>query len=199
MLYHGLEYISQLVFGHQLGSITGLENIPSPPCIIAANHVSPYDPILMVLQLYPWLKKYRQKPMFLTNRKVIVLFSAFTKLLGMFPGTRQGLKQAQFFLTQGNPVGIFPNRDRLPNRLKRFHLGPAFLSLKTKVPIVPIGIRTQEEVFPSWNLWKIIKSFFQKKHFIVGKPIYPQENSSLTELTNELTRAVAKLIDKEIV
>ncbi|MEO0091600.1 MAG: lysophospholipid acyltransferase family protein [candidate division WOR-3 bacterium] len=199
MLYYGLEYISKLIFGHQLGSVSGLENLPPPPCIIAANHVSPYDPILVVLQLYDYLKKYGKKPMFLTNRKVIVLFAGFTKVLGMFPGTKHGLIQAQKFLRQGMPVGIFPNRDRMPNRLKRFHLGPAFLSLKTKVPIVPIGIKTKEEVFPSWNLWKIIKSFFHKKDFIIGRPIYPEENSSFAELTNKLTCSVASLINKEII
>ncbi|MCX7785121.1 MAG: 1-acyl-sn-glycerol-3-phosphate acyltransferase [candidate division WOR-3 bacterium] len=199
MVYYGLEYISKLIFGHQLGSISGLENLPSPPCIIAANHVSPYDPILLVLQLYTWIKKYGKKPVFLTNRKVIVLFAAFTKVLGMFPGTKRGLKQAQGFLSQGIPIGIFPNRDRIPNRIKRFHLGPAYLSSNAKVPIVPIGIRTKDEVFPSWNLWKIIKSFFHKKHFIIGEPIYPDDKISLTDLTNQLTVAVARLIGKEVI
>lgn len=198
MLYNGLEIPARLLWKFQLGSVHGLENLPPPPCVITANHVSPYDPMLLVLQLYPWLQKYNKKIIFLTNRKVIVGFAPFHKFLGMFQGTKDGLNEAVEFLKKGCPVGIFPNRDRKPNQIKKFHLGPAYLASKASVPIVPIGIKTREEVFPSWDISKILKSYFYKKHIIIGEPFLTNSNKTLFKVTEELTLKVANLIDKEV-
>lgn len=197
MLYNGLEYLCKIVFLLQIGKIQGKENLPSPPCVIAANHVSPYDPMLLVIMLYFWLKKFNKKLMFLTNRKFIVLFAAFPKALGMFRGTKRGLNEAIDYLNKGMPVCIFPNRDRIPGQIKKFHLGPAYLAAKANVPIIPIGIKTREEVNPSWNILKIIKSFFYKKNLFIGKPIFVN-NRSLYKTTVELTEAVGNLINKQV-
>lgn len=198
MYYSGLEYITDPFLRIQKGSISGLENLPSPPCVIAANHVSPYDPMLVVLQLYPWIRKYNKKIMFLTNPKVIALFGALHNTIGMFPGTKDGLKIALEYLRQGIPVCIFPNRDRKPGQVKKFHLGPAYLAAKADVPIVPIGIKASEEVYPSWDIGKIIKTFFYKKHFVIGKPFSVKGFSSLFKATEELTHKVANLINKDV-
>lgn len=198
MFYSGLEYITGFFLRIQKGSISGLENLPSPPCIIAANHVSPYDPMLVVLQLYPWSRRYNKKIMFLTNPKVISLFGALHNTLGMFPGTKDGLKIALKYLQQGIPICIFPNRDRIAGQIKKFHLGPAYLAQKADVPIVPMGIKTKEEVYPSWDFKKIIKSFFYKKHLIIGKPFSVKGFSSLFKATEALTHQVARLIDKDV-
>jgi 1-acyl-sn-glycerol-3-phosphate acyltransferase len=198
MYYSGIEYITSFVVRLQKGSVTGIENLPPPPCVIAANHVSPYDPMLMVAQLYPWMRKYNKKILFLTNPKVIALFGALHNTLGMFPGTKTGLKIALNYLQQGIPVCIFPNRDRKPKQLKKFHLGPAYLAAKANVPIVPIGIKTKEEVYPSWDVGKMIKNFFYKKYFVIGKPFSVKKFSSLFKATEELTHQVANLIDKDV-
>jgi 1-acyl-sn-glycerol-3-phosphate acyltransferase len=198
MLYNGVEHFVKLCFRFQIGTVQGLENLPSPPCIIAANHVSPYDPILMVLRLYPWLQQYNRKIIFLTNRKVIALFAPFYKFWGMFPGTKAGLNDAARHLKHGFPIGIFPNRDRKTKVLKRFHLGPVYLSAKTQVPIVPIGIKTNHEVYPSWSLSKSIKNSFYKKHFIIGKPYVVNKDVPLVKAAEELTLKVVSLIDKEM-
>jgi 1-acyl-sn-glycerol-3-phosphate acyltransferase len=197
MLYNGIEFLCKFFFRFQIGTIQGIDNLPPPPCIIAANHVSPYDPMLLVVMLYSWLKKYNKKLMFLTNRKFIVIFAAFPKSFGMFRGTKRGLNEALDYLHKGIPIGIFPNRDRKPNQIKKFHLGPAYLAAKAKVPIVPIGITTREEVNPSWSLIKIIKSYFYKKNLFIGKPIFVN-NRSLYKTTEELTEVVGNLINKEI-
>ncbi|MCS7257919.1 MAG: 1-acyl-sn-glycerol-3-phosphate acyltransferase, partial [candidate division WOR-3 bacterium] len=124
MFYAGLEKVARLIFSFQLCNFNELDKIPPPPCIIAANHVSPYDPIILVLQLYPWLKKYNKKIMFLTNRKILTLFGPFYRFFGMFPNTKEGLKKAIGYLKNGLPVGIFPNRDRDKYSIRMFHLGP---------------------------------------------------------------------------
>lgn len=198
MLYNGIEILCKVILGFQIGTIQGTDNLPPPPCIIAANHVSPYDPMLLVLMLYSWLKKYNKKLMFLTNRKVIVMFAAFPESLGMFRGTKRSLSEALGYLRKGMPIGIFPNRDRKPNQIRKFHLGPAYLAARANVPIVPIGIKTREEVYPSWSLIKIFKSFFYKKNIIIGKPIFVN-NRTLYKTTEELTTVVGNLINKEMI
>ncbi len=197
--YNGLEIFARSMLKQQFGKISGIENLPPPPCIIAANHVSPYDPPILVLMLYAWLEKYNKKIIFLVNRKVIVLFSPLRRYFGMFKGTKDGLNEALNYLTNGFPVAIFANRDRLPNRLRRFHLGPVYLSSKANLPIVPIGIQAKEEVFPSWDLGKMIRNYFYKKDIIIGKPFYPDPKKSLLKNTELLTLKVAELIKKDIV
>jgi 1-acyl-sn-glycerol-3-phosphate acyltransferase len=198
MFYNGLEILCRFIFRFQFGRIKGIENLPPPPCIIAANHVSPYDPMLLVLQLYPWMEKYNKKIIFLMNRKVIVGFAPFRKFLGMFPGTKTGLNEALDYLKKGFPIGIFPNRDRKKKTLKRFHLGPVYLSAKAQVPIVPVGIKTEHEVYPSWSVSKAFKNSFYKKHFIVGEPFTVSKDTPLVKAAEELTLKVVGLIDKEM-
>lgn len=199
MLYYGLEVVAKNLFHSQIGSVQGVENLPPPPCILCANHVSPYDPVLLVLMLYFWLNKYNKKIYFLTNRKVILPFTPFRKYFGMFRGTKSGLMEAISFIKKGIPIGIFPNRDRKPGQIRRFHLGPAYLALKANVPIVPIGIKTNEEVNPSWDIKKIIRSFRDKKHLIIDKPIVPSSNDTVYKLTEQLTQIIGNLINKKVV
>jgi 1-acyl-sn-glycerol-3-phosphate acyltransferase len=198
MLYAGVELIARVLFNAQLGTIKGLEKLPAPPCILAVNHVSPYDPIILVLQLYPWLTAYNKKIMFLTNRKVLTVLSPFYKFFGMFPNTREGLRKAVGYLRQGFPVGIFPNRDREKRFFRMFHLGPAYLSKMTNVDIIPIGIKTAEEVWPSWDIKKAIKNLLYKKHIVIGDPIKANNFKNLKTITSVLTERIARLVGKEV-
>ncbi|MEO0072689.1 MAG: lysophospholipid acyltransferase family protein [candidate division WOR-3 bacterium] len=198
MFYAGLEKIAEILFSCQLHPFADIEKLPPPPCIIAANHVSPYDPIILVLQLYPWLKKYNKKIMFLTNRKILTLFGPFYKFFGMFPNTREGLKRAIGYLRDGLPVGIFPNRDRDKHFMRMFHLGPAYLSREANVDIIPIAIKTKEEVWPSWNITKALKNLFYKKYLILGNPINANNYRTLRDATKALTIQIAQLIGKKL-
>ncbi|MEO0075300.1 MAG: lysophospholipid acyltransferase family protein [candidate division WOR-3 bacterium] len=199
MIYGGFEYFAPIIFKSQIGKIINFDNLPSPPCVLAVNHVSPYDPILIVLMLYDWIKKYNKKLVFLTNPKVIPLFGPFYKTLGGFKGTKQGLKDAFRFIEKGMPICIFANRDRRAKIMKRFHLGPAYIASIAKVPLVPMGLISKHEVFPSNDVFQMIKNFFYKKNLIIGEPFYLQKEISLLKTTELLTQKVAAMIGKTIV
>ncbi|MBS4015710.1 MAG: 1-acyl-sn-glycerol-3-phosphate acyltransferase [Candidatus Latescibacteria bacterium] len=196
MYYGGIEYITSLLLWTQQGTIEGFYNLPSPPCVLVVNHVGPYDPPLLVRMLYPWIKKYNKKLVYLTNPKVLAMFGPFHKTFGTFKGTKQGLKQALGFLKKGTPVCIFANRDRLTKTLKRFHLGPAYLASIANVPLVPMGLIAKHEVFPSGDFLQMIKNAFFKKNLIIGKPFFVDKKLSLAKVTEELTLKVAEMIGK---
>lgn len=198
MYYGGFEFITSLLMYPQTGSIEGYENLPPPPCVLAVNHVGPFDPTILVRMLYPWMKKYNKKLVFLTNPKVLTMFGPFHKTFGMFMGTKQGLNQALVFLKKGMPICIFANRDRLSKTLKRFHLGPAYLASIANVPLVPVGLKAKHEVFPSQDILKMIKNVFYKKHLVIGKAICIDKKSSLVKITEELTLKVAAMIGKTL-
>jgi 1-acyl-sn-glycerol-3-phosphate acyltransferase len=198
MYYGGFEYITSLLLFTQHGTIEGFENLPPPPCVLAVNHVGPYDPPLLVRMLYPWIKKYNKKLVYLTNPKVLTMFGPFHKTFGAFKGTKEGLNQALEFLKKGMPVCIFANRDRLATTLKRFHLGPAYLASIANVPLLPMGLKAKHEVFPSEDFLQMIKNAFYKKNLIIGKPFYVDKKLSLAKVTEELTEKVASLIGKTL-
>jgi 1-acyl-sn-glycerol-3-phosphate acyltransferase len=122
----------------------GLENIPDGPAILAANHQSFLDNLLL--------------PLVVKRRRVVFLGKAeyfdkwylrwFFKGAGVIPirresraGSELALGTAVEALRSGKLIGIFPEGTRSPDgRLFRGKTGVARLALDAQVPIVPVAI-----------------------------------------------------------
>jgi 1-acyl-sn-glycerol-3-phosphate acyltransferase len=122
----------------------GLENIPDGPAILAANHQSFLDNLLL--------------PLVVKRRRVVFLGKAeyfdkwylrwFFKGAGVIPirresraGSEMALGTAVEALRSGKLIGIFPEGTRSPDgRLHRGKTGVARLALDARVPIVPVAI-----------------------------------------------------------
>lgn len=122
--------------------VRGLESIPQEgPVILASNHVSYLDPLL--------LSSLVDRPIrFLGKREVfeLPLLGPFLRQMGSFPIDRRkpdirAVRTALRVLGRGEVLGIFPEgtRNKQPGLL-RFHEGVGWLAILGKAPVVPVVI-----------------------------------------------------------
>jgi len=128
----------------------GVENIPvRGPFILAANHVSYIDPLVLGATCpraihYIMLREFWEKP----------LLGRACRMAGAIPvdphGSAAGtLRKAVAILRGGKVLGIFPEGGRSTDgSLQSAKGGAALLALKTGVPLLPAAIVGAERALP---------------------------------------------------
>jgi 1-acyl-sn-glycerol-3-phosphate acyltransferase len=175
---------------------SGLENVPAEgPAILATNHLSPLDTVLVPLVV-------RRKVVFLgkaeyfENRRVAWFFrgAGVIPIRRGGPESREALQGAVEALQEGKLLGIFPEGTRSPDgRMYRGKTGVARIALRARVPVIPIGIVGTYELMPYRS--KVPKP--GKVDIRFGKPLLFAEHFS--KPTNRLLlRSVADEIMFEI-
>ncbi|HEY1421029.1 MAG TPA: lysophospholipid acyltransferase family protein [Candidatus Dormibacteraeota bacterium] len=128
-------------------SVSGLENIPKPPFIIAANHQAWFDPAFIIPFFPP-------APVVYTMAKRETVFNRAWKrrllpLIGVFPISPQrgeldeaGLRSVYQVLDRGGVVLIFPEgRYSRGRALRPLKVGIGHFALQAGVPICPVAVR----------------------------------------------------------
>lgn len=149
-------------------TVTGLENIPKPPYIIASNHQAWFDPAF-IIPFFP------QRPVIYTMAKRQTVFNRAWKrrllpLIGVFPISpdrgeldEQGMRTVYQVLERGGVLLIFPegrySRGRALRPLKN---GIAFFALNAGVPICPVAVRGTDALYP-----------FKRIEIAIGPQILP--------------------------
>jgi 1-acyl-sn-glycerol-3-phosphate acyltransferase len=132
--------------------VEGGEQLPRRgPAILAANHVSFFDSVVLVMAARRTLS-FVGKVEYLDSWKTRRLLPA----LGMIPVDRSdgrralvALKTAAGVLRAGRLFAIYPEGTRsLDGDLHAGHTGAAYLSMATGAPIVPTGIVGTERIQP---------------------------------------------------
>ena len=138
--------------------VGAVEEIPRDgPVILAANHISNADPVIIGAWLVPrlgrrmhWLAK---KEIF--DWPIIGWMAAHG---GIHPVDRstadvEAFRLARRILDEGHALFVFPEGTRSPDgRLQEAKDGVARLALRTGAPIVPIGIAGSDRVWPKGRL-----------------------------------------------
>jgi 1-acyl-sn-glycerol-3-phosphate acyltransferase len=135
-------------------SLSGLENIPAPPFIIAANHQAWFDPAFIV-PFFP------EAPVIYTMAKRETVFNRAWKrrllpLIGVFPISPQrgeldeaGLRTVYQVLDRGGVVLIFPEgRYSRGRALRPLKAGVGHFALQAGVPICPVAVRGTDMLLP---------------------------------------------------
>lgn len=144
MLYLLLKPVAKLLIQLKFRiEIIGLENVPKHNAIIvAANHVSNYDPILLSCILKQKIHFMAKAELF-HNRFLKRFFTAVYAI----PVDRQSgivirpVRRILQIIKSGEVFGIFPEGQRCKNgELVQPKKGVAFFACKTNVPILPIAI-----------------------------------------------------------
>lgn len=165
--------------------VKGLENITNSkgPMIIASNHVSELDPLLIVAG-FPFFSK--QLPLYFVSRerefyqkRKVALFygGTFFRMMGAYRAYvglkdyERALRHHIEIIEKGHNVCIFPTGRRCPvNEEVQARGGVSFLAQRTCAPILPVLIQGAEKI--TWP------EFFGGKRKITvtfGNPLYAQD------------------------
>lgn len=181
-------------------SLHGTEKLPEGPFIIAPVHRSNLD-TLFIASLTTRRLRYMGKDGVWKYRIPGRLLSA----LGAFPVhrgvvDREAMRRCNMVLAGGEPLVLFPEGTRKSGPIvEGLYEGAAYIALKGKVPIVPVGIGGSER---AWSRSKKLPRF-TKVVLMVGDPIYPGgagdtriTRSSLTKLSEQLRSSLQSLFDE---
>ena len=133
--------------------VSGLEHIPlTGGAIVAANHVSFLDPLLLPLVvprrvMFLAKMKYIDKPLLRWFLRAVGVIPVATDEPGGIPGAAGAAGAAGAVaagvraVRDGRLVGIFPEGTRSPDgRLHRGKTGVARIAIQAGVPVIPAGI-----------------------------------------------------------
>lgn len=154
-------------------TISGAKSLPSEkPFIVAANHCSNLDPVIVGVACPEKLRYMAKSELF-----EVPLLGHLITALGAVPvprGNRQGaaavLKLILSRLEQEENVLLFPEgRRSLDGKLQALEGGVALLAMKTGAPIIPVYVRGSFEALQSKAIFPRPTRIFV--HF--GEPLYP--------------------------
>jgi len=171
LIYHLARFLASLIIKGYLDlQVEGAENIPADgPAIIAANHISYLDPVVVGV-LVP-------RPVYYMAKAELFAYPGFGLLLRMinaFPVRRGGadrgaIRYACSILKQGKILGLFPEGRRMPGgRLGKAKRGVDLLVKQTEAPVVPVAVEGTDRALPPGAKWL----YRHKIRVRVGKPIF---------------------------
>ncbi|HET6498143.1 MAG TPA: lysophospholipid acyltransferase family protein [Coriobacteriia bacterium] len=175
--------------------VIGAENVPPTGALLAGNHVSYLDPVLL------WCASPRRVH-FIAKAELWesrLLGTALDHLLA-FPvhrgaADRAALTHASALLASGELVGIFPEGTRHESEdggLGEASEGVAYLALRAMAPVVPVGIAgTADALPPDARLPRCARV-----RIVFGTPVSPAsfEGGDRRERIRQLTSAVMDAI-----
>lgn len=177
-------------------SAQGLRDIPQPPFIFAANHLSYLDAPLIASVLD---KKVLDDTYFIMKEKLVLYslarFLSRGKIISVNTDKdiKGALQKIAAYLKKGKNFLIFPEGTRSRDgKTGTFKKSFAILSRELQVPIVPVTIQGTYQALPRGRI--IPRRTQLRIHF--GKPIQPKKHDYLT-LTRKVETSVRKQIDKQ--
>jgi 1-acyl-sn-glycerol-3-phosphate acyltransferase len=178
-LYRGLLALIFRTFWRPV--IEGAHHIPAEgPVLIAANHLSFIDSIVIPLSVSGRRVTFLAKAEYFTGRGPLgLLRRTVFRVLGAVPVQRDAQRQAQASLDtalevlhRGWAFGIYPEGTRSRDgRLYRGRTGVAWLALESGAPVIPVGLVGTDRVQPIGARFPRI----HRVHVRFGTPIRPED------------------------
>lgn len=172
--------------------IIGKQNVPKTgPVIIASNHMSYLDPIMIAFVAGPRPVNFMGKASLLK----IPGFGRILRGLHTFPVNRGmadkgAIVQSLKILASGEILLIFPEGSRQKTgKLGKPFPGVSAIALKTGTPIVPVGIIGTDKVKPNGS--KLLR--FPKLKAIIGEPI-PVEKAAAADRKEKEAELTARMM-----
>lgn len=169
------------------------------PVLIASNHISYIDPVLLPAAM-------PRKLVFLAKEELFQIWGLgwFLRAGGVMPvkrgyPDRAALRRAEAVLKAGGALCMFPEGTRSKDaRLLPGQTGVAFIALRCGVPVLPVGISGTQSVSRPGDIFRRPRITLK-----VGHPIFPQvrdretRGEALRDLTHEIMMAIAALLPPE--
>ena len=139
---------------------------PNGPLILASNHRSNMDPVLLAAAV-------RRPVAFMAKAELFVWpLGTILRLIGQFPVQRGGidreaLRRTSAALAQGWVLGLFPEGTRGDGSFASVHPGLAYILLRERCPVLPVAIFGTERVRRRFG-WL---PFASPVRIVIGPPI----------------------------
>ncbi|MCX8164037.1 MAG: AMP-binding protein [Aquificaceae bacterium] len=175
--------------------VSGLENLPNPPFILAPNHASYLDGFVLASVLPSHIA---EKTYFLGAEEYFrnPITSLFGKLahvitVNLDRKLKESLQKTAWALRLGRVMVIFPEGARTRDgRLLPLRKGFAILSRELSVPVVPVALKGTYESLSMYQ--RLPKP--SKIDVVFGKPIEPKEKS-YEDIVEETRRELENLLN----
>ena len=185
-LTHRLARIALAILGLRV-TATGLENLPEGSCVVAANHSSYVDGVVLTAVLPPrfsFVIKREAADMPFVGLLLKRIGSEFVDRNdhgGRQRGARRVIKRAE----QGQSLVFFPEGtfDEQVG-LKRFHAGAFIAAVKGGIPVVPTVIHGARRAMPGGAL--LVRPGRILVEFLAPLPVDGEEPAALREATRRL-------------
>lgn len=182
--------------------VRGFENLPKKgPFIIAANHSSYVDAVLLWCVFVPFLNK----PVCFIGVKWLgkywwsrLILGKYLKTLFVNGSIHEGIEKVK----EGNIVVIFPEGGRtFDGKLHQIEgTGTGALAYASRAPVIPVGIQNTFELWPRYNtfpkLKKIVEINVGKKMFFRNKKVSKKE---IKDFIRTIMIAIARLCGERYV
>jgi 1-acyl-sn-glycerol-3-phosphate acyltransferase len=198
-----------------IGEIEGVHNLRDEPLVIAANHSSYVDDLIIPYIIIVKMKK--KFTVFVNSRYYRNYF--YRRFLSHYGGipvdvskdvkdenrrrvtNEKAIKEAVDSLRDGKIFLIFPEGERSPDgKIQKAKPGVARVALTARVPVIPVGIKGSYDILPKGAAFPK----FKRVDVVVGEPLtfdnyYGKEENyaTLEEVTTTIMREIARLVGQE--
>ena len=182
----------------------GMEHIPPEgSALVAANHISPLDPVFIALAPSHQGRTLR----FLAaaeffDKPVVGWFLAWLHQIPIRRGASdwKALEEVAGVIREGNLAGIFPEgRIGDGSTLGPGHRGAARLALAAGVPVIPVGVWGTQQRWPRSG-FRIGRPFRPTISVVFGPPIPaagdPRDRQAIRALTDQVMAAIARQVER---
>jgi long-chain acyl-CoA synthetase len=176
--------------------VTGRENLPEPPYILAPNHSSYVDGFLLSanVPLRVFRRLYFQGASRYFQSPFMKWFARVAHVISIDPDASlmSALRQSAFILKKGRSLCIFPEGGRtFTGEVMQFKKGIGILSLELVIPVVPVSIQGTFDSMPRGAPFPKP----QRVSIRIGKPVSPLAMSG----TADPNQAFADRVREEVV
>lgn len=198
-----------------IGEIEGVHNLRDEPLVIAANHSSYVDDLIIPYIIIVKMKK--KFTVFVNSRYYRNYF--YRRFLSHYGGipvdvskdvkdenrrrvtNEKAIKEAVDSLRDGKIFLIFPEGERSPDgKIQKAKTGVARVALTARVSVIPVGIKGSYDILPKGAVFPK----FKRVDVVVGEPLifdnyYGKEEdyATLEEVTTTIMREIARLVGQE--
>ena len=173
----------------------GLAYLPDPPYILAPNHSSEADPLILGAAMpdrVTYLVSRHLERFPLVFRFVRAFDPIFVR---RGPAEVASVRAALARLERGGVVAIYPEGHVVQDAfLGPLHDGPAFIALRAGVPIVPVAIEGASQMWPLGAHWPRLSRVVVR----IGLPLVAHVGESAQALTERLRGALLDLLDAKL-
>jgi 1-acyl-sn-glycerol-3-phosphate acyltransferase len=184
--------------------VTGRRKLVAGPQILAVNHVSNFDPLLVGFAAAREVHFLAKEELFAASR----LFAWLIRTWNAWPVRRGGgdagaIKRLSWLLKRRQTVVLFPEGTRSrTGELARFHSGIGLLAVANQVPVVPVHMSgVARSIVSYWTDRDFVRRGLRRRpagpvpiHVAFGDPVYPGGFSRDRAGYAELARVVEERV-----